>query len=53
MSARKFNVEIFTELGVGAMIVSLRTYARWSSVGFRLFMVDDYLMLFALVSELA
>ena len=49
-AAVAFNREIFTELGVGFLIVSLRTYARWSSVGFSRFMLDDYLMGVAIVS---
>lgn len=47
--ADAFTKEAFTLLGVGIGLVALRTYARWSSVGIRNFMLDDYLMLVAVV----
>jgi len=49
--ADAFNREAFTLLGVGTAIVSLRTYARISMVGIRRLMLDDYLMVLALVSN--
>ena len=45
-----FTTEAFTLLSLGVLIVALRTYARWTSVGPRNFMADDYLMLVAVVS---
>lgn len=45
-----FVTEAFTLLAVGIIIVGLRTYARWSSVGLQGLKFDDYLMLFAVVS---
>ena len=50
--ASEFNTEAFTLLGVGTAIVTLRTYARVSMVGIRRLMLDDYLMLLALVCVL-
>ena len=47
--ADSFTKEAFTLLGVGVGLVALRTYSRWSSVGIRNFMLDDYLMLVAVV----
>ena len=47
--ADAFNRQVFAMLGVGASVVLLRTYARCSTVGFRALMLDDYLMLVALV----
>lgn len=49
--ADAFNREAFTLLGVGTAIVGLRSYARISMVGFRRLMLDDYLMVLALVSS--
>ena len=49
--ADAFNREAFTLLGVGTAIVALRTYARISMVGFRRLMLDDYLMILALVGS--
>lgn len=49
--ADAFNREAFTLLGVGTAIVGLRTYARISMVGIRRLMLDDYLMVLALVSS--
>lgn len=51
--ADDFTKEAFTLLGVGVAVVGLRTYARVTSVGVRNFMLDDYLMLLAIVSSLA
>lgn len=51
--ADNFTKEAFTLLGVGVTVVALRTYARLTSVGIRKFMLDDYLMLLAVVSSLA
>ncbi|KAI4102008.1 MAG: hypothetical protein L6R37_004673 [Teloschistes peruensis] len=49
--ADNFTKEAFTLLGVGITVVALRTYARLTSVGIRKFMLDDYLMLLAVVSS--
>lgn len=46
-----FTIEVFTLWGVSAMVIGLRTYARWSTVGIREFQVDDYLMIVACVSS--
>ena len=46
-----FIKEAFTLLAIGVTIVALRTYARWSLVGVRNFMLDDYLMILAVVSN--
>ena len=50
--ADAFNKETFSLLGIGTVTVALRTYVRWSTIGFRQFMLDDYLMLLALVHGL-
>lgn len=42
-----FITEAFTLLGIAISIIVLRTYARWSSVGFRNLALDDYIMVFA------
>ncbi|KAK2757622.1 hypothetical protein FQN54_004591 [Arachnomyces sp. PD_36] len=42
-----FVVEVFTLLSVSLFVILLRTYARWSTVGFREFCPDDYLILLA------
>ena len=47
--ADAFTKEAFTLLGVGIVVVTLRTYARWSLVGIQRFMLDDYLMVLAVV----
>jgi hypothetical protein len=44
-----FVTEAFTLLGVGLLCISLRTYARVSSVGFKGLQADDYLMWLAAV----
>ena len=50
--ADAFTKEAFSLLGVGIVIVTLRTYARWTLVGIRQFMLDDYLMILAVVKIL-
>ncbi len=47
--ADAFTKEAFSLLGVGVVIVTLRTYARLTLVGVRQFMLDDYLMVLAVV----
>ncbi|RPB21961.1 hypothetical protein L211DRAFT_789466 [Terfezia boudieri ATCC MYA-4762] len=42
-----FTIEVFTLWGVSAVVIGIRTYARWSIVGIRKFQVDDYLMIIA------
>lgn len=49
-AAKKFNIEAFTLLAIGILIIVLRTYARVSAVGFRRLQADDYLVWFAAVS---
>jgi len=44
-----FTIEVFTLWGVSAVVIGIRTYARWSTVGIREFQVDDYLMIVACV----
>ncbi|KAI1505685.1 hypothetical protein F5X99DRAFT_215397 [Biscogniauxia marginata] len=39
--AYNLNVELFTELGIGILIFSLRFYARWRVAGFSGFGIDD------------
>lgn len=45
-----FTTEAFSLLGIGIATIAVRTYARWSAVGFGGFKPDDYLMLVAGVS---
>ena len=49
-AAHQFLVEEFTLLSIGILFVVLRTISRLLSVGIKKFQLDDYLMLFALVS---
>ena len=51
--ADSFEKEAFSLLGVGVAVVGMRTYARYTSVGIGKFMLDDYLMLLAVVSSLS
>lgn len=48
--AHEFLVEEFTLLSIGIVFVILRTVSRLLSVGIKKFQLDDYLMIFALVS---
>lgn len=50
--ADAFTKEAFSLLGVGIVVVTLRTYSRWTFAGVRQFMLDDYLMLLAVVRSL-
>lgn len=47
--ANAFITEAFALLGVALLLIALRTYARASTVGFRRFQLDDYMMLVAAV----
>ncbi|KAK3938148.1 hypothetical protein QBC46DRAFT_292996 [Diplogelasinospora grovesii] len=47
--ADAFVTEAFTLLGVGLMVIGLRSYARISTVGFRGLQADDYLMVLGAV----
>ena len=50
--ADAFNREAFTLLGVGIVVIGVRTLARLKTVkSIRRFAMDDYLMLFAAVGE--
>lgn len=49
--ANSFTIEAFSLLGVGLTTISIRTYARCSTVGFRGLKPDDFLMLVAAVSS--
>lgn len=51
-AAHAFFTEVFALLGVGLLVIFVRTGARIHSVGFRGLMADDYLMLVAAVSNL-
>ena len=48
--ANSFTIEAFSLLGIGITAITLRTYARCSTVGFRGLKPDDFLMLVAGVS---
>ena len=50
MSHRAFEIESWTELAVGSIVVALRICARTNVVGVRNFRVDDYLIVVLLVS---
>ncbi|KAH7047568.1 hypothetical protein B0J12DRAFT_711502 [Macrophomina phaseolina] len=47
--ASSFTTEAFTLLGIGIVVIALRTFARATSVGVRSFQFDDYLMCVAAV----
>lgn len=44
-----FTIEAFTLLGVGLLVIGLRTFARISGGGLRGLQPDDYLMLLAAI----
>lgn len=47
--AQGFTRDSWIFLSLAALITALRTYSRWSMVGFRRFQADDILVLLALV----
>jgi len=47
--ASEFNTEAFTLLGMGVLVVAIRTASRLSIAGFKGLWLDDYVMLFATV----
>ncbi len=49
--ANSFDTEAFALLGVGLVVIGVRTYARIGAVGALHLAVDDYLMLLAAVSK--
>lgn len=49
--AYSLPAELFSELGIGMIIFSLRFYAKWKYVGFRGFGLDDALAGIAVVSN--
>lgn len=50
MSSVAFEAETWSELGIGFVVVFLRVWARWKTVGVRNFRLDDYLVVLVLVS---
>ncbi|KAI9871090.1 MAG: hypothetical protein M1830_003325, partial [Pleopsidium flavum] len=46
-----FNAEAFSLLAISLVIIALRIYSRWMSVGFRQLAADDYLMVVAGVGK--
>ncbi|KAM0355961.1 hypothetical protein ACHAPU_000350 [Fusarium lateritium] len=49
MPATPFQTEAWTEYGLGAIVLFLRYFARWKSVGFKGYQGDDYFALAAMV----
>lgn len=49
--AQSFSREEWVFLAIAAIITILRTYSRWSMVGWRRFQADDVLVWLALVSD--
>ncbi|KAM0251632.1 hypothetical protein ACHAP5_001641 [Fusarium lateritium] len=49
MPATPFQTEAWTEYGLGALVLFLRYFARWKSVGFKGYQGDDYFALAAMV----
>nr|CEG03655.1 unnamed protein product [Fusarium acuminatum CS5907] len=49
MSATPFQTEAWTEYGLGALVLFLRYFARWKTVGFKGYQGDDYFALAAMV----
>lgn len=47
--ATPFQTEAWTEYGLGTLVLLLRYFARWKSVGFMGWKGDDYFALAALV----
>lgn len=50
-SMHRFNVEVFTLLGIALTVTGLRTYIRIKNVGFKGLWADDYLVVIAAVSR--
>lgn len=48
--ASSFVVELWTEYVVGMGAFFLRFYARWKTVGFKKFAVDDFFCFLGMVS---
>lgn len=51
--AQSFSREEWIFLAIAAIITILRTYSRWSMVGWRRFQADDVLVWLALVSDMS
>lgn len=49
--AQSFSREEWIFLAIAAIITILRTYSRWTMVGWRRFQADDVLVWLALVSD--
>ena len=49
MGATPFQIEAWTEYGIGTVILMLRYFARWKTVGFKGWQGDDYFAIGALV----
>jgi hypothetical protein len=47
--ATPFQTEAWTEYGLGTLVLFLRYFARWKTVGFKGYQGDDYFALAALV----
>ncbi|EEU38598.1 uncharacterized protein NECHADRAFT_25351, partial [Fusarium vanettenii 77-13-4] len=48
-----YAVEVFTLLGLGTLIIGVRTYGRTQLAGIRKLALDDYLMLFVTIPYIA
>lgn len=51
MTRLAFQIETWTELGIGCLFVIIRICARWQIVGIRNFRPDDYLVVLMMVSS--
>lgn len=49
--AQSFSRDEWIFLGLAALITILRTYSRWTTVGWKRFQADDVLVWLALVSK--
>ena len=49
MAASPFQTEAWIEYGLGTLVLLLRYFARWKTVGFKGYQGDDYFALVALI----